>query len=57
MFDFAKKIRKYRKRKCLKQEELAKILSVSSVSVYRLKTGGFKSTMDTRDNLSLSLLR
>ena len=44
MFDFTKKIREYRKRKCLTQEELAKILSVSSVSIYGLETGGFEST-------------
>ena len=38
MFDYAKKIREYRERKCLTREELAQILNVSYVSVCRWET-------------------
>ena len=48
MFDYAKKIREYRERKCLTQEELAKILNVSYVSVRRWETGRFEPTMETK---------
>ena len=51
MFDYAKKIREYRERKCLTQEELAKILNVSYVSVWRWATGRFEPTMDTKKKL------
>ena len=56
MFDYAKKIREYRKRKCLTQEELTKILNVSYVSVCRWETGRFEPTMDTKKKLA-SLFR
>ena len=48
MFDYAKKIREYHERKCLTQEELAKILNVSYVSVCRWETGRFEPTMETK---------
>ena len=51
MFDYAKKIREYRERKCLTQEELAKILNVSYVSVCRWERGRFEPTMDTKKKL------
>ena len=43
MFDYAKKIREYRERKFLTQEELAKILG--------WETGRFEPTMDTKKKL------
>lgn len=51
MFDYAKKIREYRERKFLTQEELAKILNVSYVSVCRLETGRFELNMETKKKL------
>lgn len=57
MFDYAKKIRECREGKCLTQEELAKILSVSYVSFCRWEIGRFEPTMDTKKNLPLSLMR
>ena len=51
MFDYAKKIREYRERKCLTQEELAKILNVSYVSICRWETDRFEPTMDTKKKL------
>lgn len=50
MFDYAKKIREYLERKCLTQEEQAKILNVNYVSVCRWETGMFEPTMDTKKN-------
>ena len=51
MFDYAKKIREYRERKFLTQEEQAKILNVIYVSVCRWETGRFEPTMDTKKKL------
>ena len=51
MFDYAKKIKEYRERKFLTQEELAKILNVSYVSVCRWETGRFEPTMETKKKL------
>ena len=57
MFDYAKKIREYHERKCLTQEELAKLLNVGYVSICKWETGRFEPTMDTKRNLSLSLMK
>ena len=51
MFDYAKKIREYRERKFLTQEELAKILNVSYVSICRWETGRFEPNMETKKKL------
>ena len=51
MFDYAKKIKEYRERKFLTQEELAKILNVSFVSISRWERGKFKPNMETKKNL------
>lgn len=51
MFDYAKKIREYRERKFLTQEELAEILNVSYVSVCGWETGRFEPNMETKKKL------
>lgn len=51
MFDYAKKIKEYRERKFLTQEELAKVLNVSYVSVCRWETGKFEPNMKTKKQL------
>ena len=48
MFDYAKKIREYRERKFLTQEELAKILGVS---ISRWERGKFEPNMETKKKL------
>lgn len=51
MFDYAKKIREYRERKFLTQEDLAKILNVSFVSISRRERGKFEPNMETKKKL------
>lgn len=51
MFDYAKKIREYRERKFISQQELAKILSVSNVTVCRWETGRYEPDMETKKKL------
>ncbi|WP_084318546.1 helix-turn-helix transcriptional regulator [[Mycoplasma] imitans] len=41
MFNYAKKIKEYRERKFLTQQELAKLLGVTYVSICRWETGKF----------------
>ena len=51
MINYAQKIKEYRERKFLKQEELAKILGVSITSVTRWETGKFEPTMEIKKKL------
>ena len=53
MFDYAKKIREYRERKFISQQELAKILGVSNVTVCRWETGRYEPDMETKKKFSL----
>lgn len=51
MINYALKIKEYRERKFLKQDELAKILGVSKVSITRWETGKFEPTMQIKKKL------
>ena len=51
MFDYAKRIREYRERKFISQQELAKILGVSNVTVCRWETGRYEPDMETKKKL------
>lgn len=51
MFDYARKIREYRERKFISQQELAKILGVSNVTVCRWETGRYEPDMETKKKL------
>lgn len=51
MIDYALKIKEYRERKFLKQDELAKILGVSKTSITRWETGKFAPTMEIKKKL------
>ena len=51
MFDYARKIREYRERKFISQQELAKMLSVSNVTVCRWETGRYEPDMETKKQL------
>lgn len=51
MFDYARKIREYRERKFMSQQELAKILGVSNVTVCRWETGRYEPDMETKKKL------
>ena len=51
MFDYAKNIREYRERKFISQQELAKILGVSNVTVCRWETGRYEPDMETKKKL------
>ena len=51
MFDYARKIREYRERKFISQQELAKILDVSNVTVCRWETGRYEPDMETKKKL------
>lgn len=51
MFDYAKKIREYRERKFISQQELAKILGVSNVTICRWETGRYEPDMKTKKKL------
>lgn len=51
MFDYARKIREYREKKFISQQELAKILGVSNVTVCRWETGRYEPDMETKKKL------
>lgn len=51
MFDYAKKIKEYRERKFLTQEELAKLLGVNYVTVSRWEKGSFEPNMAMKKKL------
>ena len=51
MFDYAIKIREYRERKFISQQELAKILGVSNVTVCRWVTSRYEPDMETKKKL------
>ena len=51
MFNYAQKIREYRERKLLTQEDLAKVLSVSVTSITRWENGKFEPTMAVKRKL------
>lgn len=51
MLDYARKIREYRERKFLTQEQLAKLLGVSYVTISRWETGAFEPNMAMKKKL------
>ena len=51
MNNYAQKIREYRERKLLTQEDLAKVLSVSVTSITRWENGKFEPTMAVKRKL------
>ena len=51
MINYALKIKEYRQRKFLTQEDLAKVLSVSVTSVTRWENGKFQPTMQIKKRL------
>lgn len=53
IINYAIKIREYRQRKLLTQEDLAKVLSVSVTSITRWENGKFEPTMSIKRKLKL----
>ena len=51
IINYAVKIKEYRQRKFLTQEDLAKILSVSVTSITRWENGKFEPTMQIKKRL------
>lgn len=51
MFNYAKKIKEYRERKFLTQQELAEKLGVTYVSICRWETGKFEPTIKIKKKL------
>ena len=51
MINYAQKIKEYRERHFLKQDEFAKVLGVSKTSVTRWETGKFEPTMQVKKRL------
>lgn len=52
MIDYASKIKEYRERNFLTQEELADRLGVSKICIIRWEKGRFEPTMKTKKTLS-----
>ena len=53
MINYAIKIKEYRQRKLLTQEDLAKILGVSVTSITRWENGKFEPTMAVKRKIKL----
>ena len=53
MINYALKIKEYRQRKLLTQEDLAKVLNVSVTSVTRWENGKFEPTMVIKRKLKM----
>ena len=51
MINYGEKIKEYRQRKFLTQEEFAKLIGVSITSVNRWETGKFEPTMQVKKML------
>ena len=51
MFDYARKVKEYRERKFISQQELAKILGVSNVTICRWETGRYEPDIETKKKL------
>lgn len=51
MINYAQKIREYRERKLLTQEDLSKVLCVSVTSITRWENGKFEPTMAVKRKL------
>ena len=51
MINYANKIREYRERKFLTQDELAALLGVSKTTITRWETGKFQPTMQIKKKL------
>lgn len=56
MINYALKIKEYRERKFLTQDELAKILGVSKASITRWETGKFEPTIKVKKKIYELLL-
>lgn len=53
MINYAIKIKEYRQRKLLTQEDLAKVLGVSVTSITRWENGKFEPTMSIKRKLKM----
>lgn len=51
MFNYANKIKEYRRRKLLKQTDLAKLLGVSIACITRWENGKFEPTIEVKRKL------
>lgn len=51
--DYAKKIKEYREKKLITQQQLAKLLGVGIVNVSRWEKGHFNPTIETKKKLRI----